>query len=292
MKMGNQLKVVPTGAALGADVEGVDLRDLDDAAFAKILDGWHDNLILRFRGQALDDDSLADFSRRFGMLDMAPTGRGGTPFNPTRPEITVLSNIVVDGEAVGALGNSELVWHQDMTYNELPPKASLLYAMEAPESGGDTSFYNMYKAYETLPDDLRARIQGLSCKHDATRTSSGELRHGYDETYSHEERPGAVHPFVIRHPASGKLALFLGRRPNAYVPGLSEEEGDALLDALWDHINNGPHSWTQQWRVGDLVIWDNRCALHRRNGLDPASRRLMHRTQVRDEARPVAAWAR
>lgn len=287
--MSEQPKVVPTGAALGADIEGVDLRDIDDAAFAAIEQAWHDNLVLRFRGQDLDDDSLADFSRRFGELDMAPTGRGGTPFDPSRPEITVLSNIVVDGEPVGALGNSELVWHQDMTYNDVPPKASLLHAMEVPESGGDTSFYNMYAALETLPADLRGRIEGLSCKHDATRTSSGELRHGYDESYSHEERPGAVHPFVIRHPATGRPALFLGRRPNAYVPGLPLEEGEALLDALWAHIEDGPHHWTQNWRVGDLVIWDNRCALHRRNGLDPSMRRHMHRTQVRDVARPVAA---
>lgn len=289
--MSDSLRIVPTGAALGADVEGVDLRAVDDAIFAKILQAWHDNLVLRFRGQDIDDDGLADFSRRFGVLDMAPTGRGGTPFDPSRPEITVLSNIVVDGEPMGALGNSELVWHQDMTYNDVPPKASLLYAMEVPESGGDTSFYNMYKAYETLPEALKARIQGLSCKHDATRNSSGELRTGYDEIYSGEDRPGAVHPFVIRHPATGRAALFLGRRPNAYVPGLPEDEGEALLDALWDHIANGPHTWTQNWRAGDLVIWDNRCTLHRRNGLDPNSRRLMHRTQVRDEARPDAAWA-
>lgn len=289
--MNSSLRVVPTGAALGADIEGVDVREVDDSIFAKILQAWHDNLVIRFRGQDLDDDSLADFSRRFGVLDMAPTGRGGTPFDPSRPEITVLSNIVVDGKAVGALGNSELVWHQDMTYNDVPPKASLLYAMEVPEKGGDTSFYNMYAAYETLPEDLKTRIQGLSCKHDATRNSSGELRTGYDESYSGEDRPGAIHPFVIRHPATGRPALFLGRRPNAYVPGLPEEEGEALLNALWSHIANGPHSWTQNWRAGDLVIWDNRCALHRRNGLDPSSRRLMHRTQVRDEARPVAAWA-
>jgi len=289
--MSNTLKVVPTGAALGADIEGVDLREIDDAAFKVIEDAWHDNLVLRFRGQKLDDDSMADFSARFGDLDMAPTGRGGTPYDLSRPEITVLSNIVEDGKELGALGNSELVWHQDMTYNDVPPKASLLHAREVPETGGDTSFYNMYRAYETLPVDLRQRIRGLACKHDATRTSSGDLRHGYEESYSHEERPGAVHPFVIRHPATGKPALFLGRRPNAYVPGLSVEEGDALLDALWDHINNGPHHWTQNWRVGDLVIWDNRCALHRRNALDPTTRRHMHRTQVRDDARPVAAWA-
>ena len=283
--------VVPTGAALGADIEGVDLREIDDAAFAVIEQAWHDHLVLRFRGQLLDDDSLADFSCRFGALDMAPTGRGGTPFDPSRPEITVLSNIVVDGQSVGALGNSELVWHQDMTYNDIPPKASLLYGMEVPQTGGDTSFYNMYMAYETLPDDLLSRIQGLTCKHDSTRTSSGSLRHGYDESYSHEDRPGAIHPFVIRHPATGRPALFLGRRPNAFVPSLPVEDGDALLDALWNHINNGPHHWTQNWRVGDLVIWDNRCALHRRNELDPSMPRHMHRTQVRGEARPVAAWA-
>ena len=281
--------IVPTGAALGADIEAVDLRTIDDTVFKAIEDAWHDNLVLRFRGQELDDDSLAEFSGRFCKLDMAPTGRGGTPYDLARPEITVLSNIVENGKELGALGNSELVWHQDMTYNDVPPKASLLHAREVPNTGGDTSFYNMYKAYETLPDDLLRRIQGLVGKHDATRNSSGELRHGYDETYSHEERPGAVHPFVIRHPATGKPALFLGRRPNAYVPGMSPEEGEALLDALWEHINTGPHHWTQEWRVGDLVIWDNRGALHRRNALDPSTRRHMHRTQVQDDARPVAA---
>ena len=130
--MSNTLKVVPTGAALGADIEGVDLREIDDAAFKVIEDAWHDNLVLRFRGQKLDDDSMADFSARFGDLDMAPTGRGGTPYDLSRQEITVLSNIVEDGKELGALGNSELVWHQDMTYNDVPPKASLLHAREVP----------------------------------------------------------------------------------------------------------------------------------------------------------------
>jgi taurine dioxygenase len=285
------ITVTPTGAALGADIGGVDLRRIDDAAFAKILEAWHDNLVLRFRAQQLDDDALAEFSRRFGVLDMAPTGRGGTPFNPSRPEITVLSNIVVDGAFTGALGNSELVWHQDMSYNDEPPKASLLHAKEVPGEGGDTLFYNLYKAYETLPDDLKARIRGVRCKHDATRNSSGELRTGYAETYSDEERPGAIHPFVVRHPATGRSALYLGRRPNACVIGLPADESEALLDALWDHVERGPHSWAQQWRAGDLVVWDNRCTLHRRDKIDPKSRRLMHRTQVRDDARPVAAWS-
>ena len=282
--------VAPTGAALGADIENVDLAaPLDDAAFAVIQDAWRDHLVLRFRGQSLDDDRLAAFSARFGELDMAPITATGEPFNPARPEIAVISNVVEDGKAKGSLGNSELVWHQDMSYNDLPPKASLLYGVETPETGGETLFYNLYAAYDALPDATKQRIAGLSCKHDATRNSSGQLRHGYEARYSNEDRPGAVHPLAVRHPVSGKTALYLGRRPNAWVVGLSDAESDALLDELWAHIEAHDFTWAQAWRPGDLVIWDNRCALHRRNQLDPTVRRHMHRTQVKDTARPAAA---
>ena len=285
------VKVVPSGAALGADIVGIDLRaDVDDEAFAQIEDAWHAHSVLRFRGQQLDDDALAAFSRRFGVLDLAPVTASGLPYIPDRPEITVLSNIVADGQALGALGNSELVWHQDMSYNDMPPKASLLYGIEVPEEGGETQFYSLYQAYDVLPADLAKRIENVFCKHDATRTSSGELRHGFQESYSNADRPGAIHPLVVRHPASGRKALYLGRRPNAWIVGLSDAESDALLDELWSHIHDHDFVWTQQWQAGDLVIWDNRCALHRRNQLDPTTRRHMHRTQVRDEARPVAGW--
>jgi len=284
------VRVLPTGAALGADIEGLDLRaGIDDEAFAKVLDAWSTHSVLRFRGQDLDDDGLLAFSRRFGVLDLAPTGRGGKPRDPARPEINILSNIVVDGKPIGGLGNSELVWHQDMSYNELPPKASILYGVEVPPRGGETHFYSLYKAYDALPADLASRIAGLKCKHDATRNSSGELRPGFEESYSNEERPGAVHPLVIRHPASGRKALYLGRRPNAWIVGLSSSQSDELLDELWAHIHNHQFTWSQVWRRGDLVIWDNRCTLHRRDQLDPGLRRLMRRTQVRDVAPPVAA---
>lgn len=285
-----RIEVVPTGASLGADIRGLDLsRDIDEATFGAVYKAWNDHLVLRFRGLELDDDRLVAFSRRFGDLDMAPIGAKDSPFSRHRPEIAVISNIVVDGKAIGGLGNSELVWHQDMSYNELPPKASLLYGVETPPIGGETFFYNLYKAYETLPERLKSRIKDLSCKHDATRNSSGQLRQGFDEQYANADRPGAIHPLVVRHPETGKPSLYLGRRPNAWVVGLSDAESDALLDEIWAHVQNGPFSWAQQWRRGDLVIWDNRCTLHRRNTLDPSLRRLMHRTQVRDSARPVAA---
>ena len=292
MDQGNttSIQVLPTGAALGADVRGLDISGkIHDKVFRDIYKAWNDHLVLRFRDQRLDDNALVTFSRRFGELDMAPTPAPGERMVVTLPEVAVISNIVVSGKAVGSLGNSELVWHQDMSYNELPPKASLLYGIETPSAGGETFFYNLYKAYATLPQALKSRIQALSCKHDATRNSSGQLRKGFEERYSNAERPGAIHPLVVRHPETGRSSLYLGRRPNAWIVGLSDADSDALLDELWAHVQQGPHLWTQEWRQGDLVIWDNRCTLHRRNQLDPSLRRLMHRTQVRDKTRPVAA---
>ena len=284
------IAIVPTGAALGADITGLDIRrPIDDATFAAIYRAWNDHLVLRFRGQSLDDDQLAAFSRRFGDLDDAPISAKDGPLARHRRDIAVISNIVVDGKAIGGLGNSELVWHQDMSYVDLPPKASLLYGIETPASGGETFFYNLYKAYETLPERLKARIQGMTCKHDATRNSSGQLRQGFQERYANPERPGAIHPLVVRHHETGRLSLYLGRRPNAWIVGISDAESDALLDELWAHVQQGPFHWAQEWRKGDLVIWDNRCTLHRRNTLDPGLRRLMHRTQVRDSQRPAAA---
>ena len=284
------ITVTPSGAALGADISGVDLRTaISDADFQTIADAWRDHAVLRFRGQQLDDEALCRFSARFGELDDAPTRPVNIPYHPERKEIAVISNIVEGDVPIGGLGNSELVWHQDMSYKDLPPKASLLYGIEVPPDGGDTSFYSLYAALETLPTDLRQRIEGKMCKHDATRNSAGQLRAGMQESYSNEDRPGAVHPLIARHPVSGRDALYLGRRPNAWIVGLGDDESDALLDALWAHIENGEHTWTQQWQPGDLVIWDNRCSLHRRGPLDPALRRRMHRTQVRAEARPVAA---
>lgn len=286
----SSIRVIPTGAALGADIAGLDLSGpLDDATFGAIYKAWNDHLVLRFRGQSLDDDRLVAFSRRFGDLDMAPIGAKDGPLARHRPEVAVISNIVVDGRAIGGLGSSELVWHQDMSYNDLPPKASLLFGVETPAIGGETFFYNLYKAYETLPAALKTRIQGLSCKHDATRNSSGQLRQGFEERYSNAERPGAVHPLVVRHHETGRPSLYLGRRPNAWVVGLSDADSDQLLDELWAHVESGPFKWAQEWRQGDLVIWDNRCTLHRRNRLDPSLRRLMHRTQVRDSVRPAPA---
>lgn len=283
------LRVMLTGAALGADIEGVDLAHLDDAAFAQIEQAWHDHLVLRVRGQHLDDMHLMRFSARFGQLDKVPIRAADVVMThdprldiapDARDYVTVISNVKIDGKAIGGLGNYEAHWHTDMSYNPQPPTASVLYAIEVPPSGGNTGFANMYRAYETLSADMRARIDGKVCIHDASRNSAGELRRGFEDVTDARKTVGARHPLVRTHPATGRKALFLGRRRNAYIVGLDLEESEALLDALWAHATQPSLTWTQVWKPGDLVIWDNRCVMHRRDEFDSRVSRIMHRTQI------------
>lgn len=274
------VRVIPSGGPLGADVEGAALDAPFDAATLRLVrQAWLDHLALRFRGQRLSDEALMAFSRQFGELDRAPIGAGRDAWSP-ESFVTVISNIEVDGKPIGGLGASEAAWHTDMSYNERPPSASVLYAVEVPPAGGDTWFCDMRRAYETLPAELRRRIEGLSCVHDASRNSAGELRRGFADTSDPRQTVGAVHPLVRTHPETGRKALFLGRRRNAYVVGLELAESEALLDALWAHATRPEHVWIQRWRAGDVVMWDNRATMHRRDAFDPASRRLMRRTQL------------
>jgi len=279
--------VIPTGAALGAIVNGVDLRHLSEATFARIMQAWHEHSVLLFRGQTLTDQDLIAFSRRLGDLDWAPVQETGRRFVEGLPEIYIVSNVKVNGEPIGSLGDGEAVWHTDMSYLEQPPKASMLYALEIPPTGGNTSFCTMYGIYEALPQQLKDRIAGLKIKHDGTYNSGGYVRQGVTPTDDPRQSPGAVHPLVCTHPANGRRMLYLGRRRNAYLVGLELAESEALLNELWSIVDRREFSWEHVWRVGDLVLWDNRCTMHRRDAFDPGSRRIMHRTQVKGDARPV-----
>jgi taurine dioxygenase len=278
-----EVRVRPTGAALAADIEGVDLAGaLSPETMAAIKAAWGDYLVLRFRGQSLSDGDLMRFSRQFGELDWAPVA--ATNDAPEgREYIMVVSNVIENGQAIGQLGAYEAIWHTDMSYIAEPPMASALYSLEVPPSGGDTGFCNMYLALETLPAELRREVEGRVCRHDASRNAAGELRRGYVDAPDAGQTVGADHPIVRTHPATGRKALFLGRRRNAYVPGLSLAASEALLDALWEHATQDRFTWYQQWRVGDLILWDNRAVMHRRDAFDPAARRVMHRTQVRGD---------
>ncbi len=273
---------VPISPHVGVDIIGVDLaQPLSEATFAKIHEAWMQHLVLRFRGQDLTKEQLLDFSRRFGELDKAPINVRGKPWLEGYPEMAVMSNIKVDGESIGSLGYGEAVWHTDMSYNDITPSAALLYGVEVTQSGGETGFLSMYHAYDTLPADLKEAIAGRTIKHDASRNSAGHLRAGFKEVTDPRDAPGAVHPVVVRHPVTGRRALYLGRRPFGYVTGMSLEDSEALLDRLWAHATRDEFAWYQKWKVGDLLVWDNRCAMHKRTAFDAGERRLLYRTQVR-----------
>src|SRR5712671_1564534 len=282
------VNVVPIGKALGAEIPDVDLKRISDQDFAAIHRAWLDHLVILFRGQQLADEDLIAFSRRFGDLDWAPVQETGRRFVEGHPEIYVVSNVIENGVPIGSLGAGEAVWHTDMSYMPDPPKASMLYALETPLSGGNTGFVSMYAAYEAMPAALQQRIRGMSLKHDGTYNSGGYVRQGVDAVDDPLTSPGAVHPIVCKHPETGRLVLYLGRRRNAYVTGLPLAESEALLDELWSYADREDLAWYNQWRVGDLVLWDNRCTMHRRDPFDPDTRRIMHRTQVKGETRPAA----
>jgi taurine dioxygenase len=282
------VKIIPTGAALGAEISGVDLRSVSDGDFDRVHRAWVENLVLLFRGQTLSDDDLIAFSRRFGGLDWAPVQETGRRFVEGHPEIYVVSNVIENGAPIGSLGAGEAVWHTDMSYIADPPKASMLYAIEVPPKGGDTGFVNMYAAYQLLSPELKRRIQTLQLKHDGTYNSGGYVRQGVAAVDDPVNSVGAVHPLVCTHPESGRRALYLGRRRNAYIVGLPLAESEALLDELWSYASRDELTWYNQWRVGDLVLWDNRCTMHRRDPFDSNARRIMHRTQIKGETRPAA----
>lgn len=278
--MTHAAQIIPSGQALGAEIRNLDLRDLSDSEFDSIHDAWLNHLVVLLRAQQLTDEDLIRFSRRLGNLDWAPVQETGRRFVEGHPEIYVISNVVENGVPIGSLGAGEAVWHTDMSYLETPPKASLLYALEVPRAGGNTYFCNMYLAYEHLPASLKRRASGLQVKHDGTYNSGGYVRQGLTAVNDPVTSPGAYHPLVVTHPETGRRALYLGRRRNAYLGGLSLVESEALLDELWSYASRDEIVWHNEWQAGDVVLWDNRCTMHRRDPFDPQSRRILHRTQI------------
>ncbi len=275
------MKITPLSPVFGADIEDVDLATVDDAGFEPIYRAWIEHGVLRFRGQSLDDAQLEAFSARFGPLERIPLKL--TPEQEKRFAslyVTPLSNITIEGRPIGGLGNAEANWHSDMTYLPVPPTASVLLSVEIPEEGGDTQFSCQHAALDRLPAALRARVDGLRIKHDASHTSIGDLRAGFDAISDPRAVPGATHPAVRSHEENGRDALYLGRREFAYVEGLPLPESETLLDELWQYAALPEHTWTQQWRVGDVIVWDNRRVLHRRDAFPNHMRRMLRRCQV------------
>ena len=299
-------RAVPTGAPVGADIQGVDFSlPVPEDVKAALRKAWADHMVLLMRGQSLDDEQLLATSAIFGPPHdsaarkyhlAAGHGVDDSYMVSRHPSITIISNLDASGRPVldnGGLGSYEVVWHTDNSYVAVPPAGSMLYALEVPvNGGGDTSFNNQYLAYEELPVDLKRAIEGKCQVHDSSRNSAGVLRPGVKLPTKPEEVEGPTHPLVRVHPVTGKRALYLGRRrvwPSNTIVGIPNEESERLLDRLWAHATQPKYAWTHQWRVGDILLWDNRCCMHYRTEVDTAQRRVMHRTTIKGET-PIAPW--
>jgi taurine dioxygenase len=289
--MANKFGIIPTGAALGADVIDFDIKTMDQADADRIRTAWLEHLVLRFRGMDFDDEDHVRFTKLLGEPEFSPRALcTGEELVKGHPEIGVISNVLDDaGEPIGTLGDGECMWHTDMSYIEKPPTASMLHALELPppDTGGNTDFLNMYMALETLPARLVAKIEGKVLRHENVTLSDGGVRKGMEDQIptSGDVRDwkGPSHPMVRIHPETKRKCLFLGRRIHAYIEGFSVEENEETLDEIWTHITRAEFCWRQVWKLGDMILWDNRCAMHRRDPFDPTTRRVMHRTQLKGE---------
>lgn len=281
------VSVIPSGAALGAEVRGVDLtRPLGGAQLDTLIRAWHCHLVLAFRNQALTDVELIAFGRQFGPLHRTRgLAYGGKP-QGTAPEIEVISNQPDDAVPAGARPSDECTWHTDMSMFDCPASASILYAEEVPSGVGRTRFTNLYRAYETLPGELRRQLGHKRSIHDFAYTAMGELRAGFEPVQDKSKGPGAHHPIVRTHDETGRKALFLGRMGYGYVLGLTVAESDALLETLWAHMTRPELVWEHDWRDGDVVMWDNRCCAHSREAFAAHIRRRLRRVTVIGE-RPM-----
>ena len=284
------MKIDEVQQNFGARISGVQVDELDAATFAGIRRVWHDcHGLMVFPQQQISEAGLLTFSRLLGELDPPPNQENGRQNVPGYPDIYVVSNIKdAAGAPIGALGDGEATWHTDMSYEVSPPLASMLLSREIPSTGGSTWFCDMVAACAALPAALRQRLEGMQVKHDGTYNSGGYLRKGVAATDDPVSAPGRLHPAIVRIPESGHAALYLGRRRMAYFAGLSREASEELLDEVWRHATDEAHVYKHQWALGDLVVWDNRTTMHRRDPFPAHERRLMHRTQIKSVAAPVA----
>ena len=275
------MEITPCDATLGAVVTQVNLGDgLDDATFARIEAAWHERGVLIFPEQSLSDQAHIAFSRRFGTLERSIKGETND-----NPEIIMLSNLKADGSlwphksehGLFLAGNRG--WHTDSSFKRVPAMASLLAAHQVPDSGGGTEFADMRAAYDDLDREMQDFLTSRIAVH--SYTYSQGLVGGLSVLSEAEQAalPAVEHPLVRTHPMTGRKNLYLGRHAS-HIKGEDETESRALLQTLVDAACQPPRTITHYWRAGDLVIWDNRCVLHRGQTWPGDQARVMARTTI------------
>jgi taurine dioxygenase len=276
------VKVKPLSPALGAEISGVDLKQkLSADEVAAIKDAWNEHLVLVFRDQEITQEEQLRFAGYFGELG---SRRKAPPKLASRAEgilqdhekILLVTNIKIEGEAIGAFGDGEFWFHIDSGYTARPYKYTFLFALELPSEGGNTLFSNMYKAYEAVPEALKRKLTGKRALHIHEYNRNRQASHAGDIS----QVPHCYHPVFPRHPDTGRKTLFVDRLMTTSIEGLSAEESAAILSELYDIGENRELIYEHVWRPGDFLMWDNRCTIHARTDFPKDERRLLRRCTV------------
>jgi taurine dioxygenase len=271
------ISVKPLDAACGAEVSGLDVRNITPDDSKALLDAFLKYHVLVLHGPTITDAELVELGRCLGPIEKA---RVQSPLSD-RDDIMVISNIRQNGELVGSLPDGEMSYHFDRIHQVQPCKGAALHGLEIPQEGGDTCFANMVRAYETLPEKTKQRIEGLKALNTFTYGATSR------DVKTAELGPHAIHPVVRRIPETGKKALYVCRLMTDHIIDMPDDESQALITELCDHIEDPALSYQHKWKVGDIVIWDNRCTSHARTDFSDKERRLMKRVTIGDTVPPM-----
>jgi len=279
-----KVDVVPLSKHIGAEIHGIDLRTtLDADTIKQIHQAWLDHSVLLFRNQSFSQEDLLRVTGYFG--ELAPLTRPAKFFPKgyarLLPNIMMISNIRENGETIGALPDGEMQFHHDQIHSEVPHNGTLLYSLEVPSYGGDTLFASGYAAYDTLDPAIKSQLAGRRAFHHYNYGSTVRGDSRGVEAFSQ-----AVHPVFRTHDETGRKAIYVNRLMTTRIENLPEAESDALLQALFDHSERPEFIYRHVWRVGDLIVWDNRCSMHARDDFPSDQRRLMLRTTVKGTQKP------
>jgi taurine dioxygenase len=271
-----RIEVRPSGGALGAEIVGVDLsKPMDDETFEAVHAAWLQNLVICFRNQEIDSRAQIAYGSRFGELSRIHTPE----FAGDDPAIMYISNQQKDGKFIHALPVGEMQFHIDQVYTERPAKATILYSMKIPKTGGDTLFANLYRAYDLLPDDIKRKIAGKKVLHvydydNASVTATRDVA---------PDAPRYAHPIVRIHPETRRKALYVNRLMTYHIEGMDPKESADILEVCYQTLERADNIYAHKWQLGDVLMWDNRCTAHARTDFEATEPRLMRRLTVLGE---------
>ncbi|MGH6673100.1 MAG: TauD/TfdA dioxygenase family protein [Xanthobacteraceae bacterium] len=279
------IRVSPLSPACGAEINGVDLsKPPNEDQFRVIKEAWNEHLVLVFRGQRLSQDDQLRFASYFGGLGSRkkapePLRARAEGVQQDHDKVLLVTNIKVDGKPIGAFGDGEFWFHIDSGYSARPYKYTFLYALELRSRGGNTMFSNMYKAYEAVPSELKRKLTGKKALHIHEYNRAKQA----DSSGDISGIPHYAHPVFISHPETCRKTLFVDRLMTTRIEGLGQEESDAILRELYDIGERREFIYEHQWKLGDFLMWDNRCTIHTRTDFPNEERRLLRRCTVEGE---------